>query len=288
MRTRLVLATVAAFAIVWRIFDATPGDSTARGQQRTTSAKTAGRQFVDALAEGRLIDLTHSFDEHTIYWPTEKGFVLEKGKAGLTPKGYFYMANRFAAAEHGGTHLDAPIHFFEGRRTIEAIPLEQLVGEGAVVDVRQKCADNPDYEIGIGDLRAWETSHRRQLVDMIVLLNTGYGRRWPERKRYLGTDARGPQAVAELHFPGLAPEAARWLTDERQIKAVGIDTASIDYGQSAHFQSHVRLFERNVPALENLANLDLLPDGPFAVIALPMKIAGGSGAPLRIVAVAPK
>ena len=242
MRTNLCLTVASAFALACSIVCTTRLNSAAPDQEQPASQQTAGRELVRALGQSRLVDLTHAFDEKTIYWPTEKGFVLEKGPAGLTPKGYFYSANRFAAAEHGGTHLDAPIHFFEGRRTVEAIPLAQLVGEGAVVDVSGKCADNADYEIGVGDLRAWETQHRRQLVDMIVLLKTGYGRRWPERKRYLGTDALGPQAVAELHFPGLAPEAARWLTLERHIKAVGIDTASIDYGQSAHFQSHVRLF----------------------------------------------
>ncbi|HVW38571.1 MAG TPA: cyclase family protein [Pirellulales bacterium] len=256
-----------------------------QAKQPSASEKAGAETLVRALRKSRVIDLTHPFDEQTIYWPTEKGFVLEKGQYGLTPKGYFYSANRFAAAEHGGTHLDAPIHFFKDRRTVDEIPLKQLVGEGAVIDVREKCATDPDYQIGVDDLHRWETQHRRQLAEMIVLLNTGYGRRWPQRKEYLGTDAIGPQAVAELHFPGLAPEAARWLVEERQIKAVGIDTASIDFGQSTHFQSHVCLCEHNVPAFENLADLNQLPDGPFVVVALPMKIAGGSGSPLRIAAI---
>lgn len=276
----LAIMAVATSALACLAFGFAPG-ATAMAQK----APADDRSLVKTLAEGRVVDLTHPFDQKTIYWPTEPGFLLEKVAGGQTPKGYFYAANRFAAAEHGGTHLDAPIHFFEGRRTVDQIPLKQLIGAGAVVDVSAKCADNPDYEIGIEDLRNWETSRRRQLVDVILLLRTGYASRWPDRKRYLGTDENGPEAVAKLHFPGLAPDAAQWLVEHRSVKAVGIDTASIDYGQSTHFQSHVRLFEHNVPVFENLASLDDLPADSFAVIALPMKIAEGTGAPLRIIAV---
>ncbi|HET6883304.1 MAG TPA: cyclase family protein [Pirellulales bacterium] len=239
------------------------------------------------LNDARLIDLTHPFDEQTIYWPTESGFRLQKGPAGKTPKGYFYAANRFASAEHGGTHLDAPFHFNAAGRTVDEVPLKQLVGEAVVVDVSAECADDADYEIGVADLRRWEEEHRRQLVDVILLLRTGFGRRWPKRKEYLGTDETGPEAVAKLHFPGLSPQAAQWLVEHRLVKAVGIDTASIDHGQSTHFGSHVKLFEHNVPVFENVAGLEQLPDVGFAVVALPMNIAGGTGAPLRIVAILP-
>jgi len=203
----------------------------------------------------------------------------------VTERGYYYSANRFAAAEHGGTHLDAPIHFFQDRQTVEQIPLERLVGEAAVVDVTEQCSDQPDYQISISDLRNWERSHGRQLVDVILLLRTGYGQRWPDRNRYLGTKAIGPGAVRLLHFPGLDPIAAQWLVEHRAIRAVGIDTASIDYGQSRRFGSHVHLCEHNVPVFENMANLDKLPSSGSVVIALPMKIAGGTGAPLRIVGI---
>ena len=288
MPRAFLLVAALVFAVAWLTFDAQSERKIALADQRAESDKSSAAELVRALGRSRLIDLTHAFGEQTIYWPTEKGFVLEKGQAGRTAKGYFYAANRFAAAEHGGTHLDAPIHFFEDRRTVDEIPLAQLAGEAVVIDVRDRCADHADYEIGIGDLRSWETRQRRQLVDVIVLFRTGYGARWPNRKEYLGTAATGPQAVTELHFPGLAPEAARWLVEQRQVKAVGIDTASIDFGQSTRFESHVRLCEHNVPIFENLADLDRLPDKPFAVVALPMKIAGGSGAPLRIVAVCPE
>jgi kynurenine formamidase len=252
------------------------------------SAPVASGTVATAPLAGKPVDLTHPFDEQTIYWPTEEGFVLERGKNGVTEKGYYYAANRFRAAEHGGTHVDAPIHFFDQRHTVDKIELSRLVGEAAVIDVSQKCRANRDYEINVADLRAWEEAHGRQLVDVIVLLRTGWSRHWPDREAYLGTSARGPEAVAHLHFPGLAPEAARWLVDHRAPKAVGIDTASIDFGQSTHFQSHVTLCEKNVPAFENVDHLDQLPAEKAFVVALPMKIAGGSGAPLRIVAFLPE
>src|SRR4029453_10409340 len=118
----------------------------------------------------------------------------------------------------------------------------------------------------------------------IILLKTGYGKLYPDRKKYLGTDERGAEAVAKLHFPGLDPAAAKWLAQNRSIKAIGLDTASIDRGQSTLFESHRTLFENNIPAFENVANLEQLPVKGFSVIALPMKIKGGSGGPLRIVA----
>jgi kynurenine formamidase len=172
-----------------------------------------------------IVDLTHPFDADTIYWPTERGFELMRGEAGYTNRGYYYAANRFRAAEHGGTHLDAPIHFFEGRNTVDQIPLERLMGPGVVVDVSAKCTADADYQITVDDLRAWEAEHERELNDVIVLLRTGWSRHWPDRAKYLGTEDRGDEAVAKLHFPGLHPSAAGWLVERRSVKAVGIDTA---------------------------------------------------------------
>ena len=188
----------------------------------------------------------------------------------------------------GGTHIDAPIHFAEKRQTVDEIPLERLIGEAVVIDVTKQCAENPDYQIGLEDLRGWEEKHKRQLVDVIVLLRTGYAKHWPDRKKYLGTEELGDEGVKKLHFPGLHPDAAQWLAEHRAPKAVGIDTASIDYGQSRKFLAHRHLFDRNIPALENVADMAELPEVGFSIIALPMKIAGGSGGPTRIVAVLPE
>jgi len=234
---------------------------------------------------GRIVDLTHAFDASTVYWPTETGFALTKEHAEVTNKGYFYASNTFAAPEHGGTHVDAPLHFWAKGAAVDAIPLEQLIGPAVLIDVSEKARANRDYQVAVEDFVAWERTHGLIPKGAIVLVRTGFGAYWPDRRRYLGTDERGDAGVANLHFPGLLPHAAIWLADTRKIHAIGLDTASIDHGPSKLFESHVALFQRGVPAFENVANLDRLPAKGFTVIALPMKIAGGSGGPLRIVAV---
>jgi len=251
----------------------------------STGCASPSRPILADLPPNAIIDLTHSFGSDTIYWPTEEGFVLEKGPAGKTAKGYYYSANRMRLAEHGGTHLDAPIHFYADRNTVDQIPVEQLIGEGVVLNISWKCRVNRDYQVRVDDILEWEDQNGPLPPDVILLIRTDYGKEWPDRLKYLGTDLRGAEAVAALHFPGLDPDAALWLTTQRKVKAIGIDTPSIDYGQSTQFQSHVRLFEKNIPALENVANLHLLPSKGFSVLALPMKIKDGSGAPLRIVAI---
>lgn len=261
----------------------------AAGEVKPAANDAAERSAASAFPQGKLIDLTHPFNEHTIYWPTDsEGFRLHKGPAGFTERGYYYSANRFTTAEHGGTHLDAPIHFYKDRPAADQVPLSKLLGEGVVIDVTAACRENPDYQVSVADLRDWEVRHGRQLVDVIVLIRTGYASHWPNRERYLGTSAIGEDALLQMHFPGLDPDAARWLVEHRAIKAVGIDTASIDYGQSTHFQSHVLLCEHQVPIFENVGDTSALPETGFDVIALPMKIEGGSGGPLRIIAIVPE
>lgn len=234
---------------------------------------------------GEIVDLTYSFDDQTVFWPTGKEFVLEKVFGGITEKGHYYETNTFCMAEHGGTHIDAPIHFYENRHTVDEIPLDRLIGAAVVVDMSAKCQADRDYQVQVNDFLEWEIEHGKVPDNSIVLIRTGFGAYWPDRERYMGTSERGAEAVAKLHFPGLHPDAASWLVRERSTKAVGIDTPSIDFGQSTHFETHVTLFEANVPAFENVANLDQLPERGFTIIALPMKIRGGSGGPLRIIAI---
>lgn len=240
-----------------------------------------------ATFDGSIVDLSHDYSAQSIFWPTSEGFRLDKVADGMTPDGYYYAANNFSGAEHGGTHLDAPVHFAQGRWSVEQIPLDRLVGEAAVVDVSASCAANADYQVTVADLTAWEQAHGQLTEGAIVLIRTDYSRRWPDAERYMGTSDRGEAAVPRLHFPGLHPDAARWLAGTRRVKAVGIDTASIDYGQSSLYESHRTLYEQNIPGLENLTNLDRLPARGATLVALPMKIKGGSGAPLRAIAVVP-
>jgi kynurenine formamidase len=241
-----------------------------------------------ALPGGGLVDLSHAYDATTIFWPTADPFRLEKVADGVTPGGYYYAANNFFTSEHGGTHLDSPVHFAQGHQTVDRIPLERLIGAAVVVDVTDRAEKDPDYLVTVADIQAAEQRDGPIPADSIVLIRTGYSRRWPDAAKYLGTAERGAAGVAKLHFPGLHPDAARWLVANRQLKAIGIDTASIDYGQSSDYQSHRALFERDVPAFENLTSLERLPPRGASIVALPMKIGGGSGAPLRAVAILPR
>jgi kynurenine formamidase len=238
-----------------------------------------------AIDDKKLVDLTYSFSEETLYWPTGKPFHLEKVSEGRTPAGFWYSSYNYSGSEHVGTHLDAPFHFAEGKWTTEQIPLAQTIGPAAVIDVRRQSEKNPDYLVEVGDIRAWEKARGRLPAGTIVLIRSGWGRYWGDRKRYFGTDE--PGNVTDLHFPGLSPQAAEFLVRQRRVKAVGIDTPSIDHGPSRDFRAHQILGAANVPVFENVARLELLPPKGATVFAVPMKIKGGSGAPLRIFGLLP-
>ena len=238
------------------------------------------------LARGSWVDLSYPFDSTTIYWPTARPFALTVVSAQRTPAGFYYAANDFAAAEHGGTHLDAPIHFAEGHQTADQIPLDRVIGPAVVIDVPGAAPADGDRLIVPDDVAAWERVHGAVPAGAIVLFRTGRGSLWSDRVGYLGTARSGPEAVPELHFPGLDPRTARLLL-ERRVGAVGIDTPSIDAGQSTTFETHQVLAGADVPIFENVAHLERVPVTGGLVVALPMKIGGGSGGPLRIVAWVP-
>lgn len=241
-----------------------------------------------SLEELDWIDLTHSFDSSTLYWPNNPTeFEHANDAYGITDLGYFYSSYSLSTPEHGGTHLDAPIHFSEGKLTADEIPLSSLIGKAVVIDVSEKALQNRDYLILEEDVIQWESTHGKLKQNQIILFKTGYGKFYPERESYFGTVKKGDEAIPELHFPGISAACARWLVSERKIKAVGLDTPSLDYGQSKAFEAHQVFMGANVPGFENVANLDQLPAKDFYVMALPMKIKEGSGGPLRIIAGVP-
>lgn len=246
-------------------------------------AVSAGAQD---LSSGRWIDLTHPFNEQSVYWPTAETFKLTEVFHGHTEGGWFYAAYNFSAAEHGGTHMDSPIHFAEGANTTDQVPVAQLIGPGIVIDVTDRAAADVDYQVSAADIEAFEAGHGRIPAGAIVLLNTGRAGLYADREAYMGTAERGEAAVPKLHFPGLGPDGAKLLV-ARGISAVGLDTPSIDHGQSKDFAAHVELMTHNIPAFENVADMSALPATGSTIIALPMKIEGGSGGPLRIIAFIP-
>jgi kynurenine formamidase len=239
-----------------------------------------------SLASARIVDLSYSYNEDTLYWPTSpSGFELEELHHGPTEAGFFYAANVFSTPEHGGTHLDAPIHFAEGAWTTEQIPLDRLNGPAVVLDVSTQAREDSDYLLTVDDVKAWEAEHGLIPRHAIVLLRTGWGERWPNRRDYLGDDTPGD--ATNLHFPAYSESAVRLLVEEREIAVLGVDTASIDHGPSRYFLAHQAAAAANVPALENVANLGQLPTTGAWIFALPIKIAGGSGGPVRIAALIP-
>lgn len=240
---------------------------------------------VAAIDESKVVDLSHSFGPSTIYWPTAMGFRLETVHHGETEAGFFYSANNFCTAEHGGTHMDAPIHFAAGKAPIDELPVTAGIGPLVKVDVSAQARESPDYRLSVADLLSWEKQHGRIPEGAIVVMYSGWAERWPDRARYLGTDTPGD--TANLHFPGFSQEAAEFLIRERAIDAVAVDTASIDYGPSRDFIVHRIINGANKPGLENLAHLDRVPASGATLIALPIAIVGGSGAPMRVIAVLP-
>jgi kynurenine formamidase len=239
----------------------------------------------NSIDESKVVDLTYNFDETTIYWPTAKPFLWEKESWGMTNGRFWYAAARYSASEHGGTHLDSPIHFGQGKSSTDQIPLSRLIGPAAVIDIAKPCEKDPDYRLTVEDISAWENSNGRVPDDSIVLVRTGWGKFWNDKRKYLGTDK--PDDVANLHFPGISREAAEFLARQRKIDGIGIDTPSLDHGPSQDFIAHQILNGANIYGLENIAKLDQLPVRGATLIALPMKIKGGTGGPARIIAILP-
>ncbi|XP_064642196.1 isatin hydrolase-like [Lineus longissimus] len=198
-----------------------------------------------------------------------------------TDKGYWYETNDFSAAEHGGTHLDAPAHFSKGKWRVSDIPPERFIAEGVVIDIKDKAKKSAVAQLTIDDISAWEKRNGNIPRGSIVFMNSGWQSRWPNKTEYLGTATND---ITKLRFPGFHPNAAKWLVTNRDIVGVGVDTASVDFGPSQDFTVHITLSDHSLYIIENVANLDMIPVKGATIYALPMKIAGGSGAPCRIFA----
>ena len=239
------------------------------------------------LGEYHFVDLSHSYGSDTLYWPTSPSrFEKTIVAFGETETGGFYSAFSICTPEHGGTHIDAPLHFASDGQATESIPLDKLIAPAVVIDVSKKAAENRNYLLSVDDVHSFENQYGRIEPGTIVLLRTGWSRYWPDAKSYLGDDT--PGEVSKLTFPSYGEDAARLLVEERKVAILGLDTASTDFGTSQDFVVHRIAAANNVSNLENLTNLDMLPPTGSLVIALPMKIEGGSGGPVRVVALVPK
>ena len=224
----------------------------------------------------KIIDLSHLIDGSIPSWPSEKkeNFSV-KTISTYKESGFFYRMIHIP--EHYGTHMDAPAHGLKGKHTIDLIDPSKLICPAAVIDVRKKVKTNADYCLMIDDINTWEEKNGGIKNGSVVLMLTGWEKFWSNKKRYLNQDKQGT-----MHFPGFSEDAIKFLIEKRKINGIGIDTMSIDAGNSKDFSSHQVLFEHNKFALENLANLDKLPPKGATIIIAPLKIKGGSGSPVRV------
>jgi len=228
----------------------------------------------------RVVDMTYAINGKLPAWPgSDRTF---EAKVEATPEKDGYFARSFWMLEHYGTHLDAPAHFPPGKEFLDQIPVQHLFAPVVVIDVREEAAKDPDYRLRVVRVEKWEALHGRIPTGAVVLLRTGWASRWPDQPRYRNMDAAGV-----MHFPGFSVEAARLLI-ERGAVGLGIDTLSIDYGPSKDFEVHRVTLPAGLYQLENLANMDQLPEVGAFLISAPMKLEGGSGGPVRVFALLPQ
>ncbi len=225
----------------------------------------------------RVIDLTHPMHDGMPFWP---GGVPFK-KTQLVDYDQGYQLHKFEMGENTGTHVDAPSHFVKGNTPIDKLALTDIVVPAVVIDVQAKVAGNPDYQLSAADVADWEARHGKIPSGSLVILNTGWHKRFGDPKAYVNMDAGNV-----MHFPGYGPDSAAPLID-RDVVGVGIDTLSLDFGASKDFAFHVAMLKANRYQIENLANLDALPATGATVIVGVLPVKDGSQAQARVLALLP-
>lgn len=190
-----------------------------------------------------------------------------------------YYMQEWRITEHIGTHVDAPGHFTAGGRLSPELQPSELIVPAVVVDIARRAARDPDATVTVDDLRAFERRHGRIPRDAAVLMYSGWGAKVGDADAYRGTDANGT-----LHFPGFSPDACEWLLRHRRIRSLGVDTLSIDPGNSATFDTHLILTGADRYGLENLANLDDIPAHGATIVVGLIPYQDGSGGQARVLA----
>ena len=188
-------------------------------------------------------------------------------------------ARKLSTSASSNTNIDAPAHLVRGMWTVDQIPPERLIAPLSVLDVTEQVRRNPDYEVSVVDIAQWEQIHGEIPPGAVVVARTGWGTRWASPKDYRNLDKKGV-----MHFPGYSEDAARFLVEARLALALGIDTLSVDPGSSRTLAVHQYTLAHSVYHLENVANLERVPDAGAVVVVAPMKLEGQVDGPVRILA----
>lgn len=229
-----------------------------------------------------VIDLTYPLNEKNPHWPIGN-YTPFKYEIIATIKKDRVFSGKYSTPEHLGTHIDAPNHFEQNQPSVDQIPFEQLIGSAVVINIAEKAERDADYTLSLSDISLWEKEHGIIPKGSIVLVNTGWSKRWNNFDDYKNIDKNSC-----MHFPGYSKEAAGFLVEKRHIKGIGIDTLSGDCGNCSDFQVHHIVNGAGKFILENIANLDKLPPKGATLIIAPIKIEGGSGGQCRIWAILAK
>lgn len=247
-------------------------------QRRRTPARDS---MFDGIASGRtrVVDLTYALNENLPKWPGDQRGFEARENGNLARDGYF--TRHIWMLEHYGTHMDAPAHFVAGKATVDRIPPQRLFGPAVVIDVIENVKDDVDYRLLPRRIERWERENGRIPPGAIVLLRTGWSKRWPSEERYRNMGRGG-----NMRFPGYSVEAVKLLI-ERGVVGLGTDTFSVDYGRSKDFEVHKLSHGAGLYHLENLADLSALPESGASLVVAPIKLEGGSGGAVRVFAILP-
>jgi kynurenine formamidase len=226
-----------------------------------------------------MMDLTHVLNSAFPRYNPALFKAFERTNIVTIQKDGFY-ANNWSLPEHIGTHMDAPQHFVLGRWMLHQIPIRSLIAPAVVIHIHERAAQNPDAQVTVEDLRAWENRYGPIPEGAAVLMHSGWEARVRDQDAYRNLDSKGV-----MHFPGFHPEAAEFLVRERNIVGIGVDTLSLDYGPSTDFKTHIIVLGANKWGLENLANLAKVPPNGATIFVGALKVQNASGGPLRVIAV---
>jgi kynurenine formamidase len=221
-----------------------------------------------------VVDLTHPLSSQELASGTRSSSPVRN--ATLVVKD---AVHRLPASTRSNTAIDAPAHLLRGMWTVDQIPPERLIAPLSVLDVSQQVRRNPDYEVSVEDIAQWEQMHGEIPAGAVVVARTGWGTRWNSPRDYRNLDKKGV-----MHFPGYSQDAARFLVEARLVLALGIDTLSVDPGSSRTLSVHQYTLAHSVYHLENVANLERVPDAGAVVVVAPMKLEGQVDGPVRILA----